>query len=125
LAKKVEQEKMAEDPKNNFTEAHKEINCIFGGPASYESKRKQKLMSREVMSMGLMTPEYLKWSEVPITFNRSDHSDFIPQPGQYPLIVSPIIKDIKLNRVLIDRGRSLDILCLKMFNQMGLPRSTL
>jgi hypothetical protein len=28
------------------------------------------------------TPEYLKWSEVPITFNRNDHPDFIPKSGQ-------------------------------------------
>jgi hypothetical protein len=42
-------------------------------------------------------PEYLKWSEVPITFDRSDHPGFVPKPGQYPLIVCPIIKDVKLN----------------------------
>jgi hypothetical protein len=67
-------------------------------------------------------PEYLKWSEVPITFNRSDHPDLVPKPGWYPLIVSPIIKDVKLNRVLVDGGSSLN---LKTFNQMGLSRSTL
>jgi hypothetical protein len=43
------------------------------------------------------TLEYLKWSEVPITFDHSYHSDFIPKLGQYPVIVSPIIKDVKLN----------------------------
>jgi hypothetical protein len=26
-------------------------------------------------------PEYFKWSEVPITFDRSDHPDFVPKPG--------------------------------------------
>jgi hypothetical protein len=43
------------------------------------------------------TLEYLKWSEVPINFNRSNHPDFVPKPRRYPLIVSPIIKDVKLN----------------------------
>jgi hypothetical protein len=43
------------------------------------------------------TLEYLKWSKVPITFNCSDHPDFIPKPGRYPLIVSLIVKDVKLN----------------------------
>jgi hypothetical protein len=42
-------------------------------------------------------PEYLKWSEVPITFDRSDHPDFVQKSGRYPLIVSPIVKDVKLN----------------------------
>jgi hypothetical protein len=71
------------------------------------------------------TPEYLKWSEVPITFNRNDHPDFIPKPGQYSLIVCPIIEDVKLNCVLIDGGSSLNILFLKTFDHMGLSRSLL
>jgi hypothetical protein len=69
------------------------------------------------------TPEYLKWPEVPITFNRSDHPDFVPKPRWYALIVCPIVKDTKLNRVLVDGGSSLNILFLKTFDQMGLSRS--
>jgi hypothetical protein len=49
------------------------------------------------MSIGPVTLEYLKWSEVPITFDRSDHPDCIPKPIRYPLIVNSIIKDVKLN----------------------------
>jgi hypothetical protein len=98
---------------------------IYGGPKSYESRRKQKLTAWEVMAVSLATPEYLKWSEVPITFDRNDHLDFVPKPRPYPLIVSPITKDVKLNRVLIDGGSSLNILFLKTFDQMGLSRSLL
>jgi hypothetical protein len=64
------------------------------------------------MTVSPATPKYLKWSKDPIAFDRSDHPDFVPKPGQYPLIVSPIIKDVKLNRVLIDGGSSLNILLL-------------
>jgi hypothetical protein len=49
------------------------------------------------MTVSPTTPEYLKWSEVSITLDRSDHLNFVPKPGRYPLIVSPIVKDIKLN----------------------------
>jgi hypothetical protein len=70
-----------DDPKNNFQEACKEINYIFSGSNSYESKIKQKLTAQDVISVGSTTPKYLKWSEVPITFNRSDHPDFIPKLG--------------------------------------------
>jgi hypothetical protein len=49
------------------------------------------------MAIGPSTPEYLKWSKVPITFDRSDNSDFISKPNWYPLIINPIIKDIKPN----------------------------
>jgi hypothetical protein len=77
------------------------------------------------MAVSPATTEYLKWFEIPITFNRSEHLDFVPNPRQYPLIGSPIVKDVKLNRVLIDRVSSLNILFLKTFNQMGLSRSLL
>jgi hypothetical protein len=77
------------------------------------------------MSVSPATPEYLKWSEVPITFDRSDHPHFVPKTGWYPLIVSPIIKDVKLNRVLVDGGSSRNILFLKTFDQMGLSSSLL
>jgi hypothetical protein len=61
-------------------------------------------------------PEYLKWYEVPITFNLNNHPDFIPKTGQYPLIVSPIVKYVKLNQVLVYGGSSLNIMFLKTFN---------
>jgi hypothetical protein len=94
-------------------------------PTHMRSRRKQKLTTREVMAVSPTTLEYLKWSKVPITFDCSDHSDFVPKPGRYRLIVSPIIKDVKLNLVLIDGGSSLNILFLRTFDQMGLSRSLL
>jgi hypothetical protein len=70
---------------------------------------------------GPATLKYLKCFEVPITFDRSDNLDFIPRAGRYPLIVSPIVMDVKFNYVLIDGGSSLNIHFLKAFDQMGLP----
>jgi hypothetical protein len=125
MAKGANQDKKPKEPKDDFPEAHKEVKYIYGGPDSYESMRKQKLTAWKVMTVSPATLEYLKWSEVPIIFNRSNHSDFVPKPGWYPLIVSPIIKDVELNQVLIDGVSSLNILLLKTFNQMGLSRSLL
>jgi hypothetical protein len=95
LAKKVDQEKKPKDPKRNLPEAHKEVNYNYGGPNSYEKRRKQNLTALEVMAVSPTTPEYIKWFEVPITFDRSNHPDFIPKLGRYPLIASPIIKNVK------------------------------
>jgi hypothetical protein len=75
--------------------------------------------------VSLATPEYLKWYEVPIAIDRSDHPDFIPKLVRYPLIVSLIVKDVKLNRVLVDGGSSLNIVFLKTFDRIWLSRSTL
>jgi hypothetical protein len=102
-----------------------EVNYIYGGLDSYESWRKQKLTAQDVMAVSTATLGYLKWSEVPITFDHSVHTDFVPKPVQYPIIVYPIVKDVKLNRVLVNAGSSMNILFLKTFNQMGLSRSTL
>jgi hypothetical protein len=41
--------KKPEEPNGDFPEAHKEVNYIYGGPDSYESRMKQKLIAREVM----------------------------------------------------------------------------
>jgi hypothetical protein len=90
-AKKADQGKKPEEPNGNFPKAHKDMNYIYGGPDSYMSRRKQKLTAREVMAVSPTTPEYLKWYEVPITFDQSDHLNFIPKLGWYPLIVSHII----------------------------------
>jgi hypothetical protein len=77
------------------------------------------------MAVSPTTPKYLKWFEVPITFDRSNHPDFVLKPRRYPLIVYPIVKDVKLNQVLTVGGSSLNILFLKIFDQMGLSRSFL
>jgi hypothetical protein len=124
-AKGANQEKKLKEPKGDFPEAHKEVNYNYGGSDSYESRQKQKLTAQEVMAVSPATLKYLKWSEVPITFDRSDHPNFVLKLGWYPHIVCPIVKYDKLNRVLVDGGSSLNILFLKTFDQMGLSRSLL
>jgi hypothetical protein len=49
------------------------------------------------MAVNPTTPEYLRWSEVPITFDCGEHLDIIPKPRQYPLVVCPIVTNVKLN----------------------------
>jgi hypothetical protein len=71
------------------------------------------------------TSEYLRWFKVPITFNRSDQLDVIPKLGRYPLVVCPIVKDVKLNQVPMDGGSSFNLYFLKTFDHMGLSRSLL
>jgi hypothetical protein len=86
---------------------------------------KQKLTAREAFAIDPTTPEYLRWSEVPITFDCSTHPNFIPKLERYPLVVYPIVKDVKLNRVMLDGGSSLNFPFLKTFDQVGLCRSLL
>jgi hypothetical protein len=68
------------------------VHTIFGGSPARPSRRREKLIRREVMHADAAKPSYLKWSEVPINFDRKDHPDNVPQPGSYPLVGSSPIQ---------------------------------
>src|SRR5438132_2470941 len=108
-----------------FSDPEHQLNMIYRGSDAYESKQKQKLIAREINAITPATPQYLKWSEAPITFGRADHPDHIPHPGRYPLVLDPIVRTIKLNRVLIDGGSGLNILFTKTLDDMKIPCSEL
>src|SRR5438105_13559574 len=108
-----------------FLDPEHQLNMIYGRLDAYESRRKQKLTTREINAVHPVTPKYLKWSEAPITFSRADHPDHVPHPGRYPLVLDPIVWMIKLNRVLIDGGSGLNILFAKTLDDMKIPRSEL
>jgi hypothetical protein len=57
-----------------------------------------------------VTPLFLNWSDVAITFDRDDHPDYVPNPGVYPLVVDPIIANTRLTKVPMDGGSSLNII---------------
>lgn len=82
--------------KADFPQSTHDIMYIFGGPDSYESKRKQKLMTREVFPIEPTNPEFLHWLKNPITFDRFDHPSYIPHLGRQPLILGPTIGDARL-----------------------------
>jgi hypothetical protein len=66
MTKRADQEKKAEEPKGDFLEAHKEVNYIYGGSDSYESRQKQKLTTREVMVVKPTTPSTLSGMRSPL-----------------------------------------------------------
>jgi hypothetical protein len=68
------------------------VHVIFGGSLARPSRQCEKLIRCEVMNTDIAKPSYLKWLEVPITFDRKDHLDNAPQPGSYPLVVAPLFK---------------------------------
>jgi hypothetical protein len=78
------------------------VHMIFGGSPARPSRRREKLIRREVFNADVAKPSYLKWSEVPITFDRKNHPDHVPQPGSYPLVVSPLFKSRRIHKVLMD-----------------------
>jgi len=69
--------------------------------------------------------EPLRWSETPITFDRRDHWVHLPRPGAYPLVVSPVVSQVSLAKVLIDGGTALDIIFASTLESMGYDMTSL
>jgi hypothetical protein len=70
-----------------------------------------------------MMPTYLDWSNAAITFDRDDHPARVLHPGQYPLVVEPIIANTRLSKVLMDGGSGLNILYANTLDLIGISRS--
>jgi hypothetical protein len=65
-------------------------------------------------------PSFLDWSEDAITFSCEDYTNRIPNPGQYPLVVDPVIGNARFSKVLMDGGSSLNILYAHTLRLMGI-----
>ena len=79
------------------------------------SKRERKLLRRVCVNVdssdGLVTdPKFLAWSHWEISFSRQDQWAAIPKPGGFPLIMDPCINSVRVERMLVDGGSSIDIL---------------
>jgi hypothetical protein len=86
------------------------VILIFGGPTVDMSYSQRKRERYEVLDAEKAPPSFLDWSEDAITFSREDHPNRIPNPGQYPLVVDPVIGNSRFSKVLMDGGSSLNIL---------------
>jgi hypothetical protein len=109
------------DKEEEFPEVH---SCfmIYGGQVANASARHRKQERREVCSVKVAAPVYLDWSDKPITFDRGDHPDFVPSPGRYPLVINPIISNVRLSKVLMDGGSSLNIIYAETLELLGVDR---
>jgi hypothetical protein len=98
---------------------------ICGGQVANASARHRKQERREVCSMKLAAPVYLDWSDKPITFDQGDHPDRVPSPGKYSLVVDPVIGNIRLTKVLMDEGSSLNIFYAETLGLLRIDLSTI
>jgi hypothetical protein len=110
------------DKEEEFSEVH---NCfmIYGGQVANASAQHRKQERREVCSVKVAAPVYLDWSDKPITFNQGDHPDYVSSPGRYPLVVDPIIDNVRLSKVLMDGGSSFNIIYAETLELLGVDRS--
>jgi hypothetical protein len=96
------------------------VFLIFGGPTVDMSSRQRKRERHEVLAAEKAPPSFLDWSEDAITFSREDHPNRIPNSGQYPLVVDPVIGNARFSKVLMDRGSNLNILYEHTLRLLGI-----
>jgi hypothetical protein len=75
------------------------VFLIFRGPTVDMSNSQRKRERHKVLAVEKAPPSFLEWSEDTITFSREDHPNRIPNPGQYPLVVDPIICNARFSKV--------------------------
>jgi len=74
-------------------------------------------------------PEFLKGSEVPITFSRDDHPPAVYRPGHAALVLDAQIGNYAMTKVFMDGGSGLNIIFTDTLRRMNkavdnLPEST-
>jgi hypothetical protein len=81
-----------------FQDASKTINVIFGGDGDFGSRREQKLLLREIMSVEPAAPRPLRWSEVLISFSRDYQWTSFSKPGKFPLVLDLVVAEVRLTK---------------------------
>jgi hypothetical protein len=107
-----------------FPEVH-DYFMIYGGQVANASARHRKQERWEVCSVKVAALVYLDWSDKPITFDQGDHPDHVPSPGKYPLVVDPVIGNVRLTKVLMDGGSSLNIIYAETLRLLQIDLSTI
>jgi hypothetical protein len=119
-AKDAEAKKDGGDGDAGGFPAVENIFLIFGGPTVDMSSRQRRRERHEVLAAEKAPPSFLDWSEDTITFSREDHPNRIPNPGQYPLVVDPVIGNARFSKVLMDGGSNLNILYAHTLRLLGI-----
>jgi hypothetical protein len=91
----------------------------------WQTPRHHKQERREVCSVKVAAPVYLDWSDKPITFDQGDHPDRVPSLRKYPLVVDPVIGNVRLTKVLMDGGRNLNIIYAETLGLLQVDLSTI
>ncbi|KAK1645655.1 hypothetical protein QYE76_063460 [Lolium multiflorum] len=93
---------------------------FLGTPTVRAKKSALRILNATLPAM----PQYVKWSESPCTFDRTDHPTVIPKEC-YALVVSPRIDGYDFSKCLMDGGASLNIMYLETLEKMNLTKEQL
>jgi hypothetical protein len=96
---------------------------IFTTPG--KDKRNSLWHEAEVNAVMPAEPQFMHWSEAAITWGREDHPRLMPSPGEYALVLDPVVCSdthmCRFSRVLIDGGSSINLLYRSSLEKLGIP----
>jgi hypothetical protein len=93
-----------------------------------KSKKERKNISRQVnlaISSPPATTEYLKWSDQPVRFSRTDHPRKVPRPGHAPMVLKAQIGGYDVGRVLMDAGSGINLIYARTLKAMCISLESL
>ena len=108
-----------EEDGGEFQEAN-DMACILGGATSFRSRQELKLLTRDLCILQPCTGDLglLRWSSMPLGFDSKDHPDRTAGVGVLSLVVSPTIRNLRVSKMLVDGGASLNILSTNAFRRL-------
>jgi hypothetical protein len=94
-----------------------------------KDKRNELWHKAEVNDVMPAEPQFMHWSEAAITWGREDHPRLMPSPGEYALVLDPVMcsdtHTCQFSRVLIDGGSSINLLYRSSMEKLGIPLAQL
>jgi hypothetical protein len=94
-----------------------------------KDKRNDLWHEAEVNAVMPAEPQFMHWSEAAITWGREDHPRLMPSPGEYALVLDPVMcsdtHTCRFSRVLIDGGSSINLLYRSSMEKLGIPLAQL
>src|SRR4051812_48856494 len=94
----------------------------------HPSNRQPKQVSRQFYLAATSYPaiqEFLRGSEIDITFTREDHPPAIPRPGHAALVLEARIGNYDMSRVFMDGGIGINIIFTRTLEEMLIQNSAL
>jgi hypothetical protein len=107
-----------EENQGGYQELRGFAACLLGGAQAPLSNHHFKQLSREIaVAQPNAGNRLMKWSTSKIGFDEEDHSTSTKGVGTIPLLCTPTINNITVNRILIDEGAGLNIISVKVFEK--------
>jgi hypothetical protein len=94
-----------------------------------KDKRNNLWYEAEVNAIMPAEPQFMHWSEAAITWGHEDHPRLMPSPGEYALVLDPIVcsdmHTCRFSRMLIDGGSGINLLYRSSMEKLGIPLAQL